>query len=47
MVVGYLDIFVFEELCFAFGPVVDSIDGIFKGYARVGDKDIDRKYSKK
>ena len=36
MVVGYLDIFVFEELCFAFGPVVDSIDGIFKGYARVG-----------
>ena len=34
MVVGYLDIFVFEELCFAVGPVVDGIDGAFKGYAR-------------
>ena len=35
MVVGYLDIFVFEELVFAVGPVVDGIDGAFKGYARV------------
>ena len=33
MVVGYLDIFVFEELSFAVGPVVDGIDGAFKGYA--------------
>ena len=26
MVVGYLDIFVFEELGFAVGPVVDGLD---------------------
>ena len=35
MVVGYLDIFVFEEFCFTVGPVVDGIDGAFNGYARV------------
>lgn len=34
MVVGYLDIFFFEELGFAVGPVVDGFDGAFKGYAR-------------
>ena len=34
MVVGYLDTFVFEELSFAVGPVVEGIDGAFKGYAR-------------
>ena len=28
MVVGYLDIFVFEELGFAVRPVVDGIDGV-------------------
>ena len=28
MVVGYLDIFVFEELGFAVGPVMDGIDGV-------------------
>lgn len=28
MVVGYLDIFVFEELGFAVGPVVDGIDSV-------------------
>ena len=33
MVVGYLDIFVFEELGFAVGPVMDGIDGVFKSYA--------------
>ena len=30
MVVGYLDIFVFEELGFAVRPVVDGFDGAFK-----------------
>ena len=33
MVVGYLDIFVFEELSFAVGPVMDGIDGAFKSNA--------------
>ena len=31
MVVGYLDIFVFEEFGFAIGPVVDGLDGVIKG----------------
>ena len=30
MVVGYLDIFVFEEFGFAVGPVVDGLDGVIK-----------------
>lgn len=30
MVIGYLDIFVFEELGFAVGPVVDGIDGVIQ-----------------
>ena len=34
MVVGYLDIFVFEELGFAVGPVVDGFDGVIQTYAR-------------
>ena len=36
MVVGYLDIFVFEEIGFAVGPVVDGIDGVIQAYARGG-----------
>lgn len=28
MVVGYLDIFVFEEFGFAIGPVVNGVDGV-------------------
>ena len=35
MVVGYLDIFVFEELGFAVGPVMDGIDGVIQAYAWV------------
>ena len=30
MVVGYLDIFVFEEFGFAVGPVVDGLDGVIE-----------------
>ena len=33
MVVGYLDIFVFEELGFTVGPVVDGFDDNREGYA--------------
>ena len=33
MVGGYLDIFVFEELGFAVGPVMDGIDGVIQAYA--------------
>ena len=36
MVVGYLDIFVFEELGFAVRPVMDGIYGVIQAYARGG-----------
>ena len=35
MVVGYLDIFVFEEIVFAFRPVVDSYNSVLEADSRV------------
>ena len=35
MVVGYLDIFVFEEFVFALRPVVDGYDSVLEADSRV------------
>ena len=35
MVVGYLDIFVFEEFVFALRPVVDSYNSVLEADSRV------------
>ena len=39
MVVGYLDIFVFEEFVFALRPVVDSYNSVLEASVIYGAKD--------